>query len=103
MRKQETEIFELKNDKVQIEVQLKGMTEAVELLKKERERLTLELMQANDAVRICKTTSSSRHEGPIYLTPTGECWHRIKTCGGTGSFCRRPCARCVTRGSDGSA
>ena len=76
-------------------------------VKDENQRLQGELAVANEAVRLFRSQSISgpvslNTAGPIYVTPNGECWHRLRTCGGSNSICRRPCNRCVLRGASSS-
>ena len=66
----------------------------VKRLHEENLRLQGELMVANEAVRLARSGTISgpvvmTAPGPIYVTPTGECWHRTRTCG--NSLCKRPC------------
>ena len=68
-------------------------------LRQENLRLQGELMLANEAVQLLRTGAVSgpavmTAPGPIYVTPSGECWHRTRTCGGSNSVCKRPCNRC---------
>ena len=71
-------------------------------VKDENQRLQGELAVANEAVRLFRSQSISGPAGPIYVTPNRECWHRLRTCGGSNRICRRPCNRCVLRGASSS-
>ena len=84
------------NEKLKLYTEKSKMHQMIMRLQDSERQLKLvndELREENQRLRGSSPAMSSA-TGAIYVTPSGDCWHRRAECAGNHSSRRRPCLKC---------